>query len=137
MEDASKARQLSLTIIVIAAVIIGLVLALLWRRGGTLDGSLELVRRWFFAVFCMAYALAQLRVFVLRKKREARLAAGVPLSAFGFFMVVWFVLAVVAIVYGLRGGEGWWETGAWVTIVAVICVQLLVLGGLAQRNHRP
>lgn len=137
MEDASKARQLSLTIIVIAAVIIGLVLALLWRRGGGLDGSIEFARRWFFAAFCMAYALTQLRVFVLRKKREARLAAGVPVSAFGFFMIVWFVLAVASIAYGLRGGDGWWETGAWVTIVAVICVQLLVLGGLAQRTGRP
>lgn len=137
MEDVSKARRVSLTVIVIAAVVIGLVLAIVWRRGGTLDGSVEFLSRWFFAVFCTAYALAQLRVFFLRKNREARLAAGVPLAVFGFFMVVWFVLAAAAIVYGFQGGDGWWETGAWVTIVAVICVQLLVLGGLAQRADRP
>lgn len=136
MESVSKARRLSLTIMVIAAVIIGLVLAIVWRRSSALDGTLEFVSRWFFAVFCTVYALAQLRVFVLRKKREARLAAQVPVSVFGFFMVLWFVLAVAAIVYGIQGGDGWWETGAWVTIVAVTCVQLLVLGGLAQRTDR-
>jgi hypothetical protein len=134
MDSVSRARQLSLTIGVIAAVILALVLAIVWRRGGALEGMTDFLSRWFFAAFCTVYALAQLRVFVLRKKREARLAAEVPLSVFGFFMVLWFVLALAATFYGVRGGDGWWETFGWVTIVAVICVQLLVLGGLARRT---
>lgn len=134
MDKVSKTRQLSLTIIVIAAVILALVLAIVWRRGGAPEEMTDLMGRWFFAVFCTVYALAQLRVYVLRRRRAARVAADVPLSAFGFFTGLWFVLALAAIVYGIRGGGGWWETFGWVTIVAVICVQLLVLGGLARRT---
>ncbi len=133
MEDASRRRQISLTILVIAAVIVGLVLAIVWRTSGALDGAVEFLSRWFFAVFCTLYALAQLRVCVVRCRREARLASGIPLSAFAFFTALWFVLAAAAIVYGLQGGDGWMETAAWVTIVGVICVQLVVLGRFAQR----
>lgn len=135
MGNVSKARQLSLTILVIAAVILALVLAIVWRRGGAAEGMTDLLSRWFFAVFCTVYALAQLRVYVLRKRRAARVAADVPLSVFGFFMGLWFALAMAAIVYGIQGGDGWWETFGWVTIVAVICVQLLVLGGLTRRTN--
>ncbi len=133
MQSVSKGRQLSLTIAVLAAVVIGLVLAIVWRTGGALDGAVEFLGRWFFAVFCLVYALAQLRVYVRRRKREARLATGVPLSAFGYFTALWFALALAAIVYGIRGGDGWRETAAWVTIVVVICVQQFVLGRLVRR----
>lgn len=133
MESVSKSRQVTLTVAVIAAVIIGLVVAIIWRTGGALDGAIEFLGRWFFAVFCTVYAVTQLRVYVLRRKREARLASGVPLSAFGYFTALWFALAVAATVYGIRGGDGWREAAAWVTIVVVICVQQFVLGRLIQR----
>jgi hypothetical protein len=133
MESVSKGRQLSLKIAVIAAVIVGLVLAIVWRTGGALDVAIEFLGRWFFTIFCTVYAIAQLRVYVLRRKREARLATGVPLSAFGFFTALWFALALAAFVYGIRGGDGWRETAAWVTIVAVICIQQFVLGRLVRR----
>lgn len=133
MEGVSKGRQLSLTVAVIAAVIVGLVLAVIWRTGGALDPAVDFLGRWFFAVFCTVYALTQLRVYVLRRKREARVAAGVPTSVFGYFTALWFVLAAAAVVYGIRGGDGWWETAAWVTIVALICIQLFVLGRLVHR----
>ena len=133
MEEVSKSRQLSLTIAVIAAVVIGLVLAIVWRTGGAIDVAVEFLGRWFFAIFCTVYAVAQLRVYVLRRKHEARLATGVPLSAFGFFTVLWFALALAAVLYGIHGGDGWRETAAWVTIVAVICIQQFVLGRLVHR----
>jgi hypothetical protein len=134
MGSASKGRQLYLTIAVIAAVIIGLVAAIVWRTGGALDGAVEFLGRWFFAVFCTVYALAQMRVYVLRRKHGARLATGVPLSAFGYFMALWFALALAATVYAIMGGDGWRETAAWVTIVIVICVQQFVLGRLVRRS---
>ncbi|MGD8698295.1 MAG: hypothetical protein PVJ43_03330 [Gemmatimonadales bacterium] len=135
MDNVTKGRQLSVTIAVIAAVIAGLVMAVVWRTGGALDTAVDFLGRWFFAVFCTVYALTQLRVYILRRKQEARVAAGVPPSAFGYFTVLWFVLAAAAVVYGIRGGGGWWETAAWVTIVAVICIQLFVLGRLIHRAN--
>lgn len=135
MESVDKRRQLSLTIVVIAAVILGLVLAIVWRMSGTLEGAVEFLSRWFFAVFCTLYALAQLRVCLVRRRHEARVATGVPLSTFGFFTALWFVLALAAIVYGVQGGDGWLETAAWVTIVVVICVQQFVLGRLIKRTQ--
>ncbi len=135
MENANRRRQISLTIIVIGAVIVGLVLAMVWRTSGALDGAVEFLSRWFFAVFCTLYALAQLRVCVVRCRGGARLESSIPLSAFAFFTALWFVLAIAAIVYGLQGGDSWMETAGWVTIVGVICIQLIVLGRFAQRAN--
>ncbi len=58
---------------------------------------------------------------------------GVPLAAHAVFTVIWAVLAVAAIVYGILDVGGLYEAVGWVTIVLMICIQLIVLGRLDQR----
>jgi hypothetical protein len=111
------------------------VLALLIPAAGALETVMNVLRRWFFAAFCTLYALVQARVYVVRRRREARVARDVPISAFGFFTAVWFALAVAAVVYGILEPAGWWETAAWVTIVLVICIEMIVLGRLYRRSE--
>lgn len=130
----SKRRETALTVAVLAAVILVLALAIVVQRGNQLDVAVEFLSRWFFAVFCTAYALAQARVYFLRKSQQVRVAMDMPVSPFGFFTVLWFALAVASVVYGVRGGDGWLEVAAWITIVLVICVQQLVLGRLQRRS---
>lgn len=133
--EESKRRQTGLIVLVLLAVVMGLVLALLIPAGGALETVMNVLRRWFFAVFCTLYALAHARVYVVRRHRGARVARDVPVSAFGFFTAVWFALAAAAVVYGILEPAGWWETAAWVTIVLVICIEMIVLGTLYRRSE--
>jgi hypothetical protein len=123
-------------LLVVLAIIAALAVAITVQGTTALDSAITYLARWFFAIFCTLFALAQARVYYVRRRRQARLATDVPLSAFGFFTFLWFLLSAAAIIYGINGAGGWWETAAWVTVVLVICVQLAVLGGLEQRTHK-
>ncbi len=116
----------------------GSVLAFLTQPGGWTDAMLEVAGSWFFAVFCTLYAIVQGRVYFMFRRRMASedsetVATDVPVSAHGYFTIVWAALALAAIAYGIAGIGGWRETAAWVTILLVICIQLLVLGKLDRR----
>lgn len=100
---------------------------------GFLDAVSGFVSRWFFTAFCTVFAVAQARVYVARRRREARLARHVPASPFALFTALWAVLAVVGLIYGIVEPGRSWEVAGWITITVVICVQLFVLGGLEQR----
>lgn len=127
-----KRKQTSLTVIVLVATIGALALALLIPASGALDAAVGFLSRWFFAIFCTLYAFTQARVYVIRRRHQARMASYVSTSVFGFFAALWFALAVAAVVFGVLHLEGWWEVAAWATIVVVICVQLFVLGQLVR-----
>lgn len=132
-------RQIGVTALVIVAVLAALVLAVMaYPVGGPPEGMVAVVlafaRRWFFAIFSTAFALVQFRVYLVRRRQEALLASHVPVSAFGLFTALWFVLAIAAIAYGVLQPDGWWEAAGWVTLGVVISVQLIVLGGLEQRS---
>jgi hypothetical protein len=122
-----------LTAAVMAGIIVVLVGAFFIRAEGALEGTTAFLSRWFFAIFCAIFALAQLRVYVMRRRQEARVASHVPSGAFGLFTALWVVLAIAATVYGVTGVNGWWEIAAWAVLVVVICVQLIVLGGLERK----
>jgi hypothetical protein len=127
-------RKKPLTFILPAVVVVGLVLAILIPVSGATQTVTEIVARWFFAVFCTLYAVVQGRLyFKFRRKEKAEAYVGVPLAAHAVFTVIWAVLAVAAIVYGILGVRGLYETAGWVTIVLLICIQLIVLGRLDQR----
>lgn len=128
-------RQVLLTLLIITAVIAGLALAIIVPAGVGLDAAVDFLSRWFFAFFCTLFALVQARVYQIRRRHAARLAREIPAGAFGLFTLLWLVLAVAAVVYGILDLEGWWEVAAWATVVVVICVQLLVLGGLQRRSE--
>ena len=123
-------QQKSLPYIVVFVVIAIVVLGFLVPTSGALGPMEAFLRRWFFAIFCTLYALAQARVYRMRRRQQARVAVHMRVFTFAFFMALWFVLAVAAVVYGIVGPRGWWETAAWVTVGLVICVQLIVLGRL-------
>jgi len=127
----SRQQQKSLPYIVVLVVIAIVVLGLLLPTSGALEPVEVFLRRWFFAIFCTLYALAQARVYRMRRRQQARVAVHMRVFTFGFFMALWFVLAAAAVVFGIVGPGGWWETAAWVTVGLVICVQLIVLGRLA------
>jgi hypothetical protein len=123
-------QQKSLPYIVVFVVIAVVALGFLLPTSGALEPMEVFLRRWFFAIFCTLYALAQARVYRMRRRQQARVAGHVSVFTFGFFTALWLVLAVAAIVYGIVGPGGWWETAAWVTVGLVICIQLIVLGRL-------
>jgi hypothetical protein len=127
-------RKKSLTFILPAAVVVGLVLAILVPVSGATETVTEIVARWFFAVFCTLYAAVQARLYMkFRRQERAEAYVGVPIGAYAVFTVIWAVLAVAAIIYGILDVGGLYETAGWVTIVLMICVQLIVLGKLDQR----
>jgi uncharacterized membrane protein len=128
------ARKKTLTFILPAVVVAGLVLAILIPVSGATETVTEIVARWFFAVFCTLYAVVQGRLyFKFRRRDKAEAYVGVPIGAYAAFTVIWVVLAVAAIVYGILDVGGLYETAGWVTIVLMICVQLIVLGRLDRR----
>lgn len=128
------ARKGPLAFILPAVVVVGLVLAILIPVSGATQTVTEIVARWFFAVFCTLYAVVQGRLyFKFRRQEKAEVYVGVPLAAYATFTVIWAVLAVAAIVYGILDVGGLYETAGWVTIVLMICIQLIVLGRLDQR----
>lgn len=128
------ARKKSLTWILPAVVVVGLVIAILIPVSGATETVTEIVARWFFAVFCTLYAIVQGRVyFKFRARRRVGEYAGVPLAAYAVFTGIWSAFAVAAIVYGILDVRGPFETAGWVTIVLLICIQMLVLGKLDQR----
>jgi hypothetical protein len=126
----STRRTTYITIAVIAAVFTVLAATFLVHADRALEATTGFLSHWFFAIFCVLFALTQARVYLTRRRQQARLANHVPTSAFGFFTALWCVLALAAIVYGVLGLEGWWEIAGWATLVLVICVQLIVLGKL-------
>jgi hypothetical protein len=125
-----------LTAAVMAGVFVVLVGAFFIRAEGALEATTAFLSRWFFAIFCTIFSLAQVRVYGMRRRRQARVASHVPSGAFGLFTVLWLVMAIAAIVYGVTGVDGWWEIAAWAVLVVVICVQLIVLGGLEEKAKR-
>jgi small-conductance mechanosensitive channel len=127
-----KRKQTSITVIVLVATIGAFALALLIPASGALDAAVGFLSRWFFAIFCTLYAFTQARVYVIRRRHQARMASYLSTSVFGFFAALWFTLAIAAVAFGFLRLEGWWEVAAWATIVVVICVQLFVLGRLVQ-----
>lgn len=132
----TKKTQRTLALLVFGAVVSGMAGAvLLFNFGATgfLDAVSGFVSRWFFTVFCTVFAVAQARVYVARRRREARLARHVPASLFALFTALWAVLAVAGLVYGIVEPGRSWEVAGWITITVVICVQLFVLGGLERR----
>ncbi len=127
-------RKKPLTFILPAVVVVGLVLAILIPVSGATETVTDIVARWFFAVFCTLYAAVQGRLyFKFRRAEKAERYVGVPIGAYAAFTVIWAVLAVAAIIYGVLNVGGLYETGGWVTIVLMICIQLIVLGRLDQR----
>ena len=130
----NEARKKHLTFILPAAAVGLLVLAILIPVSGATETVTEAVSRWFFAVFCTLYAVVQGRVYLRFRQREKNGAyVGVPIGAYAVFTVIWLVLAVAAIVYGVLNVRGLYETAGWVTIVLMICIQLIVLGQLDTR----
>ncbi|UCC85240.1 MAG: hypothetical protein JSW46_10135 [Gemmatimonadota bacterium] len=128
------ARKKPLTFILPAVVVAGLVLAILIPVSGVTETVTDLVARWFFAVFCTLYVGVQGRLYIkFRQAEKAEAYVGVPIGAYAAFTVIWAVLAVAAIVYGVLDVRGTYETAGWVTIVLMICIQLIVLGRLDQR----
>ena len=123
-----------LTFILPAVVVAGLVLAILIPVSGATQTVTEIVARWFFAVFCTLYAVVQGRLYLRFRRQElAEEYVGVPVGAYAVFTAIWSVLAVAAIVYGILDVGGLYETAGWVTIVLMICIQMIVLGRLDQR----
>ena len=100
--------------------------------GDVLDAVSGFVRRWFFAVFCTVFAIAQGRVYFMRSRKRARLARHVPASLFAVFAGVWGILAAAGLAYGILEPGGYWEVAGWITVTLVICVQLFTLGGIEQ-----
>lgn len=131
----STRRQKTLPFIVVLVAIAVLVLGIVLPTSGALEPMEGFVRRWFFAVFCTLYALAQARVYRMRRRQKARVASDMPVFSFGFFTVLWSILAVAAVVYGIVGPRGWWEAAAWVTVGLVVCIQLIILGSLERRTE--
>ncbi|UCC48842.1 MAG: hypothetical protein JSV41_01335 [Gemmatimonadota bacterium] len=131
----STQRQKTLPFIVVLVAIAVLALGIVLPTSGALEPMEGFVRRWFFAVFCTLYAMAQARVYRMRRRRQARVASDMPVFSFGFFMLLWFVLAVAAVIYGIVGPGGRWETAAWVTVGLVVSVQLVILGRLQRRTE--
>ncbi|MGD2218115.1 MAG: hypothetical protein PVJ64_15265 [Gemmatimonadales bacterium] len=130
----SEGTRKSLTFILPAVVVIGLVVAILLPVTGTIHTVTDVVARWFFAVFCTLYAGVQGRLYLkFRRAEKAEAYVGVPIGAYAVFTVIWTVLAVAATVYGIFNVGGTYETAGWVTIVLMICVQLIVLGRLDKR----
>lgn len=130
-----KRRQRVLGLLVFGAVISGMAAAVLvfnLGAGNVLDVVSGFVRRWFFGVFCTVFAIAQGRVYFMRSREEARVARHVPASPFAIFAVVWGVLAVAGVVYGILEPGGYWEVAGWITVTLAICVQLFLLGGIEQ-----
>ncbi|NIN73386.1 MAG: hypothetical protein GTO46_15970 [Gemmatimonadetes bacterium] len=128
------ARIKPLTFILPAVVVVGLVVAILIPVSGLTQTVTQLVARWFFAVFCTLYAVVQGRLYLkFRRAERAEAYVGVPIGAYAAFTVVWAVLAVAAILYGVFDVGGMYEAAGWVTIVLMICMQLIVLGRLDQR----
>ena len=133
--EMTSGRRRSLTALVMALVVIGLTIAIILPTRGGLEPAADFLRRWFFAVFCGLYALVQVRVYAIRRRRQAKLARHVPLWPFSLFTVLWFVLAIAAIVYGFADvGERWAPTG-WIAIGLLISVQLFVIGSIEQRHR--
>jgi hypothetical protein len=130
--NVSEVRKRSLVVIVLALVIAGLVLGIIISTSDAMEPAVRLINRWFFAVFCVLFAIAQLRVYQVRRRQRARLATHVPLAVFGTFAAVWLLLALGSLIYGAVGLGGSWETAGWITIVLVICIQQLVLGRLTR-----
>ncbi len=128
-------QKKSLTWILPAVVVLGLVLAILIPVSGATEAVVDIVARWFFAVFCTLYAIVQARVYFMFRRRRASLAdsEGVPVAIHGAFTLVWAILAVAAIVYGITGVDGGLETAGWVTIVLLVGIQMLVLGRFDSR----
>lgn len=132
MREAASRK--SLTFILPAVVVAGLVLAILIPVSGAKETVMAIVARWFFAVFCTLYAAVQARLYLkFRRAEKAEAYVGVPIGAYAAFTVVWAVLSVGAVVYGIVDPDGLYETAGWVTIVLMICIQLIVLGRLDQR----
>lgn len=102
---------------------------------GVVEAVAGFVTRWFFAAFCVVFAVAQIRVYTTRRRREARVARYVPAAPFAFFTVLWILLAVAGIVYGVIEPRGYWEIAGWITIALVIIVQLFVLGGIERHTR--
>ncbi len=128
------ARSKPLTFILPAVVVVGLVVAILIPVSGATETVTGIVARWFFAVFCTLYAAVQGRLYLkFRQAEKAEAYVGVPIGAYAAFTVVWALLAVAAILYGILNMGGLYETAGWVTIVLMICIQLIVLGRLDQR----
>jgi hypothetical protein len=128
------ARKKPLAFILPAVVVAGLVLAILIPVSGATETVTAIVARWFFAVFCTLYAAVQGRLYLkFRRAEQAEAYVGVPIGAYAAFTVIWAVLAVAAIIYGVLDIGGLYETAGWVTIVLMICIQLIVLGRLDQR----
>ncbi len=131
----SEARKRSLVAAVLALVILGMIVGVIIATSETMEPLVRMINRWFFALFCTLFAVAQLRVYQVRRRQQARLAAHVPVSAFGFFAMVWVVLAIASLLYGAVGPGRSWETAGWITIVLVIVVQQLVLGKLTRGSE--
>jgi hypothetical protein len=128
------ARIKPLTFILPAIVVVGLVVAILVPVSGATETVTNVVARWFFAVFCTLYAVVQGRLYLkFRRQEKAEAYVGVPIGAYAAFTVVWAVLAVAAILYGVLDVGSMYETVGWVTIVLMICIQLIVLGRLDRR----
>jgi hypothetical protein len=126
--------KIPLSWILPAVVVVGLVVAVLIPVTGATEAVTEIVTRWFFAVFCTLYAIVQGRLyFRFRRRRRAGAYVGVPIAAHAVFTVIWAALAVAAVVYGILGVSRLVQTIGWVTIVLMICIQLIVLGRLDQR----
>ncbi len=124
-----------LALLVFGAVVSGMVAAVLllnFGATGVVEAVSGFVTRWFFAVFCVVFAIAQARVYLIRRREEARVARHVPAGPFGLFTVVWMVLAGAGIVYGIVEPGHYWEIAGWITITLVVCSQLFVLGGIEQ-----
>ncbi len=131
---SNGARKRPLVFILPAVVVAGLVLAILVPVSGATETVTRVVARWFFAVFCTLYAVVQGRLyFKFRRQELAEAYVGVPTGAYAAFTVVWAVLAVAAIIYGILDIGGLYETAGWVTVVLMICIQLIVLGHLDKR----
>ncbi|UCF21461.1 MAG: hypothetical protein JSU87_08780 [Gemmatimonadota bacterium] len=131
----SEARKRSLIAIVLALVVVGLILGVIISTSDTMEPVVKLVNRWFFALFCSLFAIAQLRVYQVRRRQQARLATHVPVAAFGIFAAIWVLLAIVSFLYGAVGLGRSWETAGWITIVLIICIQQLVLGKLTRSSE--
>lgn len=109
------------------------VLVFHFGAGDVLEVVSGAIRRWFFAVFCVLFAITQVRVYLTRRRAEAHLARYVPSAPFAFFTALWSVLAVAGIVYGILELGLYWEIAGWITVALVVCVQLWVLGGIERR----
>lgn len=109
------------------------VLLLNFGATGVVDAVSGFVTRWFFAVFCVVFAIAQARVYLIRRREEARVARYVPASPFAIFTAVWSILAAAGVIYGIVEPGHYWEIAGWVVITLVVCAQLFVLGGIEQR----